>query len=199
MSSHSPSIRKLIDEFNKLPGIGPKTAEKFVFYLLSQPKSELAEMGQAVSHLKDKITSCSICQNYAELDPCPICRDKTRNAQIICVVANSSDIPAIEKTDEFKGLYHVLGGEINSVDGIKPQDLTMKQLVARINKNGVQEIIIALNPTIEGESTALFLSKLLQKYKVKITRLAQGLPTGSAIEYADEITLTNALKGRQPF
>jgi len=199
MSSHPPSIRKLIDQFNKLPGIGPKTAEKFVFYLLSQPKSDLAELGQAVSHLKDKITTCSICQNFAESDPCDICRDKTRNSQIICVVATSSDIPAIEKTGVFRGLYHVLGGVINSVDGIKPQDLTMKKLVTRIESKDVKEVILALNPTIEGESTALFLSKLLHKYKLKITRLAQGLPTGSAIEYADEITLQNALKGRQPF
>jgi len=198
MASHSPSINKLIDEFNKLPGIGPKTSEKFVFYLLSQPKSELNKLGQAVEHLKDKIVVCSSCQNFAESDPCLICRDSSRDQRAICLVAESPDILALEKTGEYRGTYHVLGGLINAVEGIGPQDLKIKELINRINKDGIREVIIALNPTIEGESTTLYLTKLLKKTKVRLTKLAQGLPTGSAIEYADEITLSNALKGRQP-
>lgn len=198
MSTHSPSIERLIDEFNKLPGIGPKTAEKFVFYLLSQPKAELEKLGQAVEHLKDKIQICSSCQNYSESDPCPICNTRSRDHQTICVVAESPDVLAIEKTGEYTGVYHILGGVINAVEGISPKDLKIKQLTDRLDKDGIKEIIIALDPTIEGESTVLYLIKLLSKYKVKVTRLAQGLPTGSSIEYADEITLTNALKGRLP-
>ena len=198
MTQHSPSINKLIDEFNKLPGIGPKTAEKFVFYLLSQPKSELEKMGQAVEHLKDRITVCSQCQNYTESDPCPICKDRLRDQTTICIVANSPDVMALEKTGEYRGTYHILGGVINAVEGIGPKNLKIKQLIDRIKNDGIKEIIIALDPSIEGESTVLYLIKLLNKSKVRITRLAQGLPTGSSIEYADEITLTNALKGRLP-
>jgi len=197
MADYSPSIQRLIDQFNKLPGIGPKTAEKFVFYLLNQDKSQLENLGQAVEHLQDKITVCSSCQNYTESDPCPICRDSSRNQQLICVVALSPDVMALEKTGEYRGVYHVLGGLINPVAGISAENLKIKQLINRIKKNKVKEVIIATDPTIEGESTALYLVKLLKKAPVKITRIAQGLPTGATIEYADEITLSNALKGRR--
>ncbi len=197
MSKLPESIQKLIEEFNKLPGIGPKTSERFVFYLLKQSKLELEKFALALSHLKDKIKTCSVCYNFTEKDPCEICGDKKRDQKTICVVAESPDQEAIEKTSEYHGSYHVLGGTINQVEGIGPENLRIQELINRLKKDHLKEIIIALNPDMEGESTALYLVRLLKPYKIKITRLARGLPMGSDLEYADEITLTNALAGRK--
>ena len=189
-------IQNLINEFNKLPGIGPKTSERFVFYLLKQPKEEISRLAQVLENLKDKITYCSVCQNVSEKNPCIICSDQKRSKTTICVVAESHDMASIENTGEFNGLYHVLGGNLNPLENITPDKLKIKELVQRIKKDGVKEIILALNPDLEGESTTLYLTKLLKPLNIKITRLARGLPMGSDLEYADEVTLSNALKGR---
>jgi len=198
MNSYSESIKNLIDEFNKLPGIGPKTAERLVFYLLNQPKSELDKFGQALQHLKDKVLTCSQCQNFSETDPCRICGNSKRSLGVICVVATPQDLLAIEKIGDYQGVYHVLGGTIDPLEGITPDRLKIKELLARISKDNVKEIILALNPDLPGETTMLYLAKVIKQFRgVKITRLARGLPIGSNIEYADEITLSSALKGRK--
>ena len=190
------SIQNLINEFIKLPTVGPKTAERFVFHLLQQSPEELQKFAQAVAELKEKITICQTCFSVAESNPCPICSDKTRDNTFICVVENTRDMLAMEKTKEFKGYYHVLGGTINAIEGTSPDDLRIKELINRIKKGQVKEIILALNPDLEGETTALYLNKQLNLLNINITRLAKGLPTGADLEYADEITLANALKFR---
>lgn len=196
--AYPASLKNLIDQFAKLPGIGPKTAERLVFYLLKQPKEELARFGLAVEHLKDKITICHTCQNFSELDPCPICRDKKRNAKIICVVAKPQDLLVLEKTNEYQGVYHVLGGLVDPLEGVTPDKIKVRELVERLKKDGITEVILALNSDLAGETTMLYLTKLLKQFiNIKITRLAQGLPIGSDLEYIDEITLTSALKGRK--
>lgn len=196
MTKFPSSIQNLIEEFNKLPGIGPKTSERFIFYLLKQPKKELDKLAEGIRHLKEKITLCFICYNFTEKTPCPICSDSRRDQKTICVVAESPDVHAIEKTSKYQGTYHVLGGVINQIEGIGPDQLKIKELVNRIKKDGIKEIILATNPDLEGESTALYLVRLLKPLGVKITRLGRGLPMGSNIEYVDEVTLANALAGR---
>lgn len=190
------SISNLIEEFNQLPGIGPKTAQKFVFYLMKKSPEDLAKFGQAVTNLNKDLKLCSSCFNFSQTDLCPTCADKKRSAGLLCVVAEPVDILALEKTNQFNGLYFVLGGVIDQPNGIGPDDLRIKELENRIKQNNIQEIIIATNPDMEGETTAIYLSKLLKKHKIKITRLARGLPLGGDIEYADEITLSSALKNR---
>ena len=198
MAFHPAAIRNLIDQFASLPGIGPKTAERLVFYLVKQPKEDLAKFGLALEHLKDHIVICGQCQNFSETNPCLICRDKKRNAQVICLVAKPQDLFVLEKIGEYQGLYHVLGGVIDPLAGTTPQQLKVKELIERIKKNGVREIILALNSDLTGETTIMYLTKLLKQFEnLKITRLAQGLPLGSDLEYVDEITLGNALKGRK--
>ena len=198
MISYPQSIKDLIDQFAKLHGIGPKTAERLVFYLLKQPKQDLAEFSEVLKHLKDKITICQKCQNFAETDPCPICSDKKRNPAVICLVAKPQDLFALEKINEYQGVYHVLGGVLDPLEGVTPDQLKIKELIERIKKDGVREIILALNSDMPGETTILYLTKLLKQFKnIKITRLAQGLPSGSDLEYSDEVTLGNALKGRR--
>lgn len=198
MNYYPEVIQNLINEFNKLPGIGPKTSERFIFYLLKQPRSEIAKFSQALEHLRDKITYCEVCYNFSEKKLCSICSNKTRDNSTICVVAESSDLVAIEKTKEYKGLYHVLGGVINQIEGLGPEKLKIKELLERVKKNKIKEIIIATNPDMEGEFTALYLAKLLKPFReTKITRLGKGIPMGGNLEYADEITLSNALKGRR--
>lgn len=196
---HNSPIQNLIDEFNKLPGIGPKTSERFVFYLLKKPKEEIEKLILAVKNLREKITICSECFNFSEKNPCSICANLKRNKTQVCVVAEPQDISVLEKTNEFQGVYFVLGGLLNTLDGITPERLKIKELVNKITRQSpkMTEIIFALNPTLEGETTVLYLTKILKPYKIKITRLAQGLPMNSELEYADEITLSNALKGRK--
>jgi len=190
------SIQNLIAQFSKLPGIGPKTAERLVFYLLKQDKSKLTDFGHTLLHVRDNVQICERCGQVAEDKLCTICNDKNREAGIICVVAEIADILALEKSGEFTGMYHVLNGTLNPTEGITPDRLNIKKLEERLAKGRVNEIILALNPTIEGETTAMYLTKLLKKYNVKITKLARGLPQGSDLEYADEVTLANAFKGR---
>lgn len=190
------SIQNLINEFIKLPTVGPKTAERFVFYLLQQNPEELQKFAQAIAELKEKITICQTCFAVAETNPCSICGDKHRDTATICVVANTRDLIALEKINEFKGVYHVLGGVINAIKGEDQKKLKIEELVDRVKKTKAQEIILAFDPDFAGETTALYLSKQLQPTKTKITRLAKGLPMGSDLEYADDITLANALKYR---
>ncbi len=191
------SIQKLIDQFNKLPGIGPKTAERLSFWLLKKPQADLEEFAQSLKEAKKDLIICSVCQNISEKDSCPICSDKNRDQQIICVVAETHDLQTIERLKEYNGLFHVLGGVINHLEGIGPDSLNIDSLVKRIKNDHIQEVILGLNPDMEGESTSLYLHKLLKPLDVKVTRLARGLPTGSNIEYADEVTLSSALKNRR--
>ncbi len=198
MIKFPPTIQNLIDQFAKLPGIGPKTAERLVFYLLKWSQKEKDEFAKALTDLSHSITHCSICHNISEKDPCFICSDQTRDKSKICVVAEAHDLAAIENTSEFKGVYHVLGGVLDPLHGITPQKLKTDQLLAKIQENNLTEIIMAFNPDMEGEATMTYLKNLLEPFtKIKITRLARGMPVGSDLEYTDEITLSNALKNRR--
>lgn len=198
MAQYPTSIKNLIDQFSRLPGIGPKTAERLVFYLLRQPKEQLEEFGGSLEKIKGKIKTCSKCQNFAESDPCDICSNSKRSSQVICIVAKPQDVYSLEKIGEYEGVYHVLGGLIDPLEGRTPDKLNIKQLIERLKKDGALEIILALNSDMPGETTILYLTKLLKQFKnIKITRLAQGLPTGSDLEYADEVTLGKALIGRR--
>jgi len=198
MKNYPLSIQKLIDQFSSLPGIGPKTAERLVFHLLYQPQTNLDQFGEAVSRLKNGINQCRQCQNFSESDPCDICRSPKRNRRVICVVSRPQDLAALERTGDYEGVYHILGGIIDPLEGITPDKLTIKKLLERIKNDGATEIILALNPDMPGETTMIYLTKLLKQVKgMKITRLARGLPVGSDLEYADEVTLASALKGRR--
>ncbi len=198
MSQFPQSIKNLIQAFTKLPGVGPRTAGRFVFYLLNQPKEDLTLLSRAIEYLKEHTTTCSICQNFSEKSPCDICADPKRDRSLICVVAKPQDFEALEKTSEYQGLYHILGGTINPLQGIGPEQLKIKELENRIKVHLPQEIILALNPDIEGETTTMYLTKLLKQHNIpKISRLARGLPVGGEPEYADEITISSALKGRK--
>ncbi len=195
----SPDLNKLNTFFESLPGVGPKTAERFVFHMLKQPPAKIEEIIEVLKSIKGKIKRCSVCQNFSLSDPCEICNDSRRQKNIICVVAKPQDVAAIEKTHEFTGLYHLLDGLINAPDGIGPQELKIKELLARLKKLPKKdtEIILGLDATIEGETTALYLARLLKPLEIKVTRLARGLPQGSDLQYADEITLSIALSGRK--
>ncbi|MDZ7798080.1 MAG: recombination mediator RecR [Patescibacteria group bacterium] len=197
MSKYPEAIENLITEFNKLPGIGRKSAERFVFYLLKQPPHELKNLGLAIENIKTEIKQCSVCQNFSKEDPCPICVSSARDKNIICIVAQPQDVLAIEKTSQYQGTYHVLHGTLNPPEGITPQKLKINELLKRVEKNNINEIILALNPDIEGESTSLHIKKLLSPFNLKITQLGRGLAMGSELEYADEITLSNALNDRK--
>lgn len=190
------SIQSLIQHLSALPGIGPKTAERLVFYLLKQDKDVLTSLGYALLQARDKIQPCQNCGQISDDSLCSICSDKTRQSEIICVVAETADILTLEKTKEFNGFYHVLGGNLDPTEGLTADKLNIKKLEERIKSKNIKEVVLALNPTIEGETTSLYLAKLLRKYGVKITKLARGLPQGSDLEYADEITLSNAFRGR---
>lgn len=190
------SIQNLINEFNKLPGIGSKTSQRFVFYLLKQPKSEISKLIYALEHLREKILFCSVCHSLSETDPCSICSSNMRDKSLLCVVASTEDLLAIEFIGEYKGVYHILSGTLNTLEGITPEMLNIKSLVERIKSGQFKEVILAFNPDIEGETTVMYLKKVLESFPIKITKLARGLPMGSDIEYADEVTLSNALKNR---
>lgn len=191
------SIKKLVDQFNKLPGIGPKTAERLTFWLLKKEQKDLDEFAQSLKEAKRDLTICSVCQNISNHNPCNICSDNVRDKSVVCVVAEPQDLQAIERTGEFQGVYHILGGVLNPLENVTPANLHINSLIKRVKNDGIKEVILGLNPDLEGESTALYLAKLLKDYKIKVTRLARGLPTGSDIEYADEITLGSALKNRR--
>jgi len=200
------AIKKLIDNFEKLPGIGPKTAARLTFYLLHVPQKQLDEFAEAIGELKKNTLLCSICFNVSETDPCPICADQNRDKSIICVVAQPLDVLAIEKAGNFKGVYHVLHGLINPLENIGPDELRINELIHRIKNSPlpIKELILATNPTMEGEATAMYIANKVRElritnYELRITRLGQGLPTGGDLEYADEMTLTKALEGRREY
>jgi recombination protein RecR len=190
-------VQALIDEFSKLPTIGPKTAARLVFYLLSRPRHEAQALAESILAVKDKVRFCSLCFALTENDPCDICSDERRDAGTICVVAEAKDVYAIERTAAFKGRYHVLGGLISPIDGIGPAQLHIRELIERIGAEQPREIIVATNPNSEGEATALYLSRLITPLSVTVTRLAYGLPIGADLDYADEITITKSLEGRR--
>lgn len=191
------SVSRLIEEFHRLPGIGPKTAQRLTFYLLRAPKPQVEQLSEAIRDLREKITTCAICQNIAESNPCPICGDEARDHSLICVVEEPLDLVAIERTREYTGVYHVLHGAISPVEGIGPEDLRIRELLARLQDGRVSEVLLATNPNIEGEATAMYLERLIKPLGIRLTRLARGLPVGGDLEYADEITLTRALEGRR--
>ncbi len=189
------SIEHLAEQFAQLPGIGRKTAHRLALYVLKLSRDEVVTLARALVDVKDKVRYCSICSNITETDPCGVCSNPKRDRSSICVVEEPNDVLAVEKTNEFKGLYHVLGGALSPLDGIGPEDLRIKELLRRMDA-GVEEVILALNPNVEGEATTLYLSKLLKPLSVKVTRIARGLPVGSDLEFADEATLTRAIEGR---
>ncbi|MBN1559223.1 recombination protein RecR [candidate division KSB1 bacterium] len=194
MKYASETVERAIHELSKLPGIGRKTAQRHVFFLLKQSEENVRQLAESLLELKSKVIHCSVCYNITEDDPCRICASDKRDRSIICVVEEASDILALEKTGEYNGLYHVLGGALSPLDGIGPDDLRLKELLRRLT--GVKEIIIATNPNTEGEATALYISKLVKPLDVKVSRIARGIPVGADLEYADETTLARALQGR---
>jgi len=191
----SNAVEAAIAALTKLPGIGRKSAQRLVFFLLKVPRAEVEALAAAFVALKEKVRSCSRCYNITENDPCPICTNPQRESGVICVVEEANDVMALEKTGEYRGLYHVLGGALSPLDGIGPDHLKVRELVARL-QSGINEVILATNPTVEGEATAIYLANLLRPLGARLTRIARGIPVGGDLEYADEITLTRALEGR---
>ncbi|MFH1410762.1 MAG: recombination mediator RecR [Patescibacteria group bacterium] len=190
------NIQKAIEEFSKLPGIGPKSAERLVFYLLKKPEAEVTELGEAISSLKKEIRYCTVCQHLTTEELCDICRADGRNKETVCVVEDSLDLMALEKANEYKGLYHVLHGIISPIDGIGPDELTIAELIRRAKAGGIKEMILALNPSMEGEATAAYISRYIKPFNIRLTRIARGIPVGGNLEYADSQTLKRAMEGR---
>jgi recombination protein RecR len=180
-----------------LPGIGPKTAQRLTFFLLKRPAEEVRELSQALVAVKDRIVYCQTCFNVTDQDPCRICADPARDGRLLCVVEEPNDLLAMERTGEFRGRYHVLLGALSPLDGIGPEDLKVRELLARLDAGGMQEVILATNPNVEGEATALYLARLLRPLGIRVTRIARGLPVGGDLEYADQVTLSKALEGRR--
>jgi len=191
------AVTRLIGEFSRLPGIGPKTASRLAYYLLRAPVEQVKSLGEAVTELRDRITFCSQCHNITEQDPCPVCADDRRERHVVCVVEEPLDVLAIERTNEYQGLYHVLHGAISPVEGIGPDDLRIHELVERVKAGTITEVILATNTGLEGEATAMYVQRQLLAFEVRVTRLARGLPMGGDLEYADAITLARALEGRR--
>ena len=191
------SVTRLIEAFAQLPGIGPKTASRLTFYLIRRPAEQAEALADALRDLKQKTLFCSICFNITETDPCVICQDEGRDRSIICVVEEPLDVLAIERTGEYRGLYHVLHGAISPVEGIGPDELRINELLTRLKAQPVREVLLATNPNLEGEATAMYLARLIQPLGVRVTRLARGLPVGGDLEYADSVTLGRALQGRR--
>lgn len=196
-SSTAAPLARLIEEFYKLPGIGPKSAQRLAYYLLRMPAAEAYALAQAITEVKERVTLCTSCQNVTETDPCRICSDERRDRAQLCVVEEPLDILAMERTASYTGLYHVLHGAISPMDGIGPEDLKVSELLDRLRDGVVTEVILATNPNLEGEATSMYLSRLLTPLGIRVTRLARGLPVGGDLEYADDVTLTRALEGRQ--
>ena len=197
MSMYSPSIEKLIQSFEKLPSIGNKTAARLAFYMLNASEEETNEFVSSIINAKKNLKYCSKCYNISDTDPCPICGNPKRDPSVICVVEDVRDIIAMEKTHEFKGVYHVLHGSISPMNGIGPDDIKIKELLARLMDGTVKEVILATNPTVEGEATAMYISRLIKPLGISVTRIAHGIPVGGDLEYTDEITLIKALEGRR--
>lgn len=192
-------VRKLIESFEKLPGIGPKTAQRLTFYLLHVPQKQLESFAEALETLKKNTVLCSICYNISDRDPCPICSNRNRDKTTICVVEQPLDALALEKTGDYKGVYHVLHGAISPLNNIGPDELHIRELLPRLKNGEVTEIILATNPNMEGEATAMYVAKLIKPLEIKVTRLAHGLPVGADLEYADEVTLSRAIEGRRKY
>lgn len=197
MSSYSPSIEKLIESFERLPSIGHKTAIRLAFHMLDMTQEEIDEFIKSITEAKQKLKYCSTCFNIADTDPCPICSNPKRDQSTICVVEDVRDIMAMERTHEYKGVYHVLHGTISPMNGIGPDEIKIKELLNRIRDNDIKEVIIATNPRVEGEATSIYLSKLIKAFNIKVTRIAHGIPVGGDLEYTDEITLMKAMEGRR--
>ncbi|MDM7999120.1 MAG: recombination mediator RecR [Dehalococcoidia bacterium] len=189
-------VSRLIEELHKLPGIGPKSAQRLAYYLLRIPEEQARALAEAILAVKEKVILCSICHNFTEADPCSICRDQGRDRSRICVVEKPLDLLAVERTRKYNGLYHVLHGVLSPMDGVGPEDLKIKGLLERLKDGPVKEVIVATNPNLEGEATAMYLGRLIAPLGVRVTRLARGLPFGSDLEYADELTMARALEGR---
>ena len=197
MSLYSQSVLQLIDQLAKLPGIGRKTAAKLAYHIINMEDEKARALAGAIIEAKEKVKYCSICFNITDSDPCNICANEKRDRSIICVVQESKDVIAIERTKEFKGLYHVLGGAISPMEGVLPEDLKIKELVTRVGTQDIKEVILATNLNIDGETTAMVIAKILKPLEVKVTRIAKGIPAGAVLEYTDEATLSNALNGRK--
>ena len=196
MSDFAEPIERLVEEFRKLPGIGTKTAQRLAYSVLRRPREDAERLSRALLEVKDKIRSCSLCNNFSDQDPCNYCRSASRSHETICVVEEPNDILAIEKTREYHGQYHVLHGVLSPINGIGPEDLKLKNLLERLREGDVREIIVATNPNVEGEATAIYLAKLLKPTGVKVSRIALGVPVGSDLEFADEVTMSKALEHR---
>jgi recombination protein RecR len=194
---YTKPLARLIEELEKLPGIGPKSSQRLAFHLVKQPAQAVQNLAKALLDAKEQIKFCSVCSNLSADDPCDICRSTSRDRHVICVVAEPRELVALERTREFKGTYHVLGGLISPLDGIGPEQLKIKELLQRLQAPGVDEVILAINPSVEGEATTLYLTRLIKPAGVKVTRIAFGLPIGGDLEYADELTLVKALEGRR--
>lgn len=192
-------VARLIEELARLPGIGPKTAQRLTFHLLRVPAEHARALAEAIVHMKEAVIFCSVCLNITDRDPCTICRSETRDRSTICVVEEPLDVLAIERTREYKGLYHVLHGAIDPVGGVGPDDLKIRELLRRLEDGAVTEVILATNPNVEGEATSMYVARLVQPLGARVSRLARGLPIGGDLEYADEVTLARALEGRRPF
>lgn len=197
MAIQLDAVQQLIAEFKKLPGIGPKSAQRLVFHLIRKPEEECHKLAEALMQLKSSLCICSICNNIGVIDPCQICASSSRDSRVVCIVEEPSNILSIEKTGIYKGHYHVLHGTISPIDGIGPDDLKINNLVKRLKEGQIQEVIVATNPTSEGEVTALYISKLIKPLNIQITRIASGVPVGGDLEYIDAVTLSRALSGRQ--
>ncbi|WP_242225257.1 recombination protein RecR [Bacillus cereus group sp. BfR-BA-01380] len=195
---HYPEpISKLIDSFMKLPGIGPKTAVRLAFFVLNMKEDDVLDFAKSLVNAKRNLTYCSVCGHITDRDPCYICDDSHRDQSIVCVVQEPKDVIAMEKMKEYQGVYHVLNGAISPMEGVGPEDINIPQLLKRLHDETVQEVILATNPNIEGEATAMYISRLLKPTGIKVTRIAHGLPVGGDLEYADEVTLSKALEGRR--
>ena len=194
---YTQPFARLINEFSKMPGIGPKTAQRLAFYILKNSSESVANLANAILEAKDKVKHCSICGNITDQEICEICQNINRDKSTICIVEKVRDLIAIENTGEYKGLYHILGGAISPLDGVEPENLKINSLLGRLKAEKIKEIILATNPNIEGEVTASYISKLIEPLNIKVTRIAYGVPIGGSLEFADEVTLTQALMGRQ--
>lgn len=199
MGYYALTVEKLIEEFQKMPGIGYKSAQRLAFYVLELAPEKAELLIKSIADAKSNITYCNICCNLTDVNPCNVCGDKTRDRSIICVVESPADVVAMEKTKEYKGLYHVLHGVISPMNGVKPDDIKIKELMSRLSDPEVKEVIVATNPTVEGEATGSYIARLISPMGIKVTRIAKGIPIGGDIEYADEVTLIKALENRIEF
>ena len=195
--SYPEPLTRLVDQLKRLPGIGAKSAQRLAFHVLKTPREEVERLADAMREVKDRVTYCTVCSNITDVDPCFYCTDSARDPRIICVVEEPENVTGVEKTRDFKGLYHVLMGALSPLHGVGPDDLKIRSLLARVSEGTVEEVILATNPNVEGEATAIYLAKLLKPLGVRVTRIAMGVPVGSDLEYADEVTMQRAMEGRR--